>query len=158
INHKALQSAPPQYFVYHSDSTLFYGPISPKNWEFRWEHFLKKWLDMELRELPFGVLFSDRLRFQPAGLVIGEKVYALSLGAGEEVQLRQVVETRRQTLSEDIKDREQEQQLTLSSTWSTEITDALKENQSHQNTSTEGLSANADLSGLTAALTGGIPI
>lgn len=156
----ALGSASPRHLVLNGKSahaTLLYGPVATSAWTNRWNDFLSDFLDKQVQELPFGIVFTDRLRFQPAGLVVGERVYALSLGAGEEVQLRQVVETRRQTIAEDVKDRENENELTLSSTWSTEITDTLKENQSHQNSNTEGLSANADLKDLTAALTG-VPI
>lgn len=70
-----------------------------------------------------GVLFYDRLRFRPAGLVVGEPLYTLALAPGEEVQLRQSVETKRRALLEEIEDREQESGLTLTSTWSTDISD-----------------------------------
>jgi hypothetical protein len=70
-----------------------------------------------------GVLFYDRLRFRPAGLVVGEPLYTLALAPGEEVQLRQSVETKRRALLEEIEDREQESGLTLTSTWSTDVSD-----------------------------------
>jgi hypothetical protein len=53
-----------------------------------------------------GVLFSDRLRIVPVGLVVGEPLYKLALSPGEEVQLRQSSETRKRVSLSEILDRE----------------------------------------------------
>lgn len=70
-----------------------------------------------------GLMFQDRLRYRPAGLLCGEQLYSLALLPGEEVQLRQVVETKRKAVLEDIKDREEERNLSLNATWSTDVTE-----------------------------------
>ena len=90
-----------------------------------------------------GVLFSDRLRFRPAGLVVGEPLYTLALAPGEEVQVRQTVETKLHAVLEQIDDREQESNLTRSSTWSTDISEALTDTSNFQSGMqlTEGLTA-----------------
>jgi hypothetical protein len=153
--HPALEAKTPVPMVVEGQRrTIAFGPYPKSRWGARWDDAVDHFRDRDQTSSPIGILFTDRLRFQPAGMVVGEKIYALSLAPGEEVQLRQVVETKRQTVAEDVKDREQEQQLTLSSTWTTEITDVLRENQSHQSSSSLGLNADADLT----ALTGGIPI
>jgi hypothetical protein len=152
----AAKHVAPHYLTFDSKPpSLAYGPASSERWNLRWQDLFALLLGKELQELPVGVLFTDRLRFQPSGLVMGERIYALSLAPGEEVQLRQVVESKRQTVAEDIKDREAEQQLTLSSTWTTEITEVLRESQSRQSSSTLGLSGGADLTNLTG---GFVPI
>jgi hypothetical protein len=79
-----------------------------------------------------GVLFSDRLRVAPVGLVVGEPLYKLALSPGEEVQLRQTSETRKRVSLSDIKDRESEETLTLSSTLSTDLTTTISDTRSFQ--------------------------
>lgn len=92
-----------------------------------------------------GLLFSDRLRFQPAGLVVGEQVYTMSLAPGEEVELRQVVETKRKSTIEDIVDREQELSFNLTASWTNEITEGLAEQSSIQSAVNVGANANVKL-------------
>lgn len=79
-----------------------------------------------------GLLFSDRLRIAPVGLVVGEPLYKLALSPGEEVQLRQSSETRRRVSLSEIKDRESEETLTLSSTLSTDLTTTISDTRSFQ--------------------------
>ncbi len=81
-----------------------------------------------------GLLFNDRLRFQPSGLVLGEPVYTISLAPREEVELRQVVETKSRAVMEDIVDRHQDISLNLTSSWTNEITEGIKSEQNIQET------------------------
>jgi hypothetical protein len=92
-----------------------------------------------------GLLFADRLRFQPSGLVVGEPLYTLSLAPGEEVQLRQVVETKRRATAEEVTNREQELTRNLSSTWSNDISEGVSQQSSVQDAVTVGINANAKL-------------
>lgn len=69
-----------------------------------------------------GILFYDRMRYRFTGSVLGEQLYTVSLAPGEEVTLTQNSETRRAVSMEEVQTREEEQELTLSSTWSTEVT------------------------------------
>jgi hypothetical protein len=79
-----------------------------------------------------GALFLDRLRYRPAGLFPGEPLYSLSLLPGEEVQLRQVVETKRKGVLEEVKDREDERTLSLNATWSTDVSEGLTQDENLQ--------------------------
>lgn len=79
-----------------------------------------------------GVLFSDELRISPVGLVVGEPLYKLSLSPGEEVQLHQSSETRKRVALSEIKDRESESNLTLSSTLSTDLSATVSDTRSFQ--------------------------
>ena len=92
-----------------------------------------------------GVLFYDRLRFRPSGLVAGEQVYSLALAPGEEVTLTQRSETKRSRSFEDVLDRTAEAELEFSSTWSTDV--------SQQNTDSETTSVGGNL-----GVSVGIPI
>ena len=114
------------------DSGLVVGPdldFAFDDWlvEHLKELFWRVW-----RDTPVGIMFLDRLRYRPAGLVVGEQLYTLALTPGEEVQLRQVVETKRRDTFEDVETREQEQSLSLSATWSTDVTEALGSTDSSQ--------------------------
>jgi hypothetical protein len=71
-----------------------------------------------------GILFQDRLRFRPAGLVAGDQVFSLSLAPGEEATLTQRSETKRSRSFEEILDKEVERQLEFSSTWTTDFSQA----------------------------------
>ncbi len=71
-----------------------------------------------------GILFQDRLRFRPAGLVPGDQVFSLSLAPGEEATLTQRSETKKSRSFEEIVDQEVERQLEFSSTWTTDFTQA----------------------------------
>lgn len=92
-----------------------------------------------------GVLFDERLRFQPTGLVLGEEVATVSLAPGEQVEVRQTVETKRRAVLEDIQDREEERQTTFSSTWSTEITEAFSRNEQQSESTSLDLRAGASV-------------
>ena len=99
-------------------------------------------IDEALREMAayqrLGVLFHERTRFRPAGLLVGEPFYQLALTPGEEVQLRQTTETRKRISLTDIQDREEEQQSTLSSTLSTDMSSTIGAQTSFQNSTTLG--------------------
>jgi hypothetical protein len=82
-----------------------------------------------------GILFQDRLRFRPAGLVAGDQVFSLSLAPGEEATLTQRSETKRSRSFEEVLDREVERELEFSSTWSTDFSQA---DTSTQSTTTGG--------------------
>lgn len=92
-----------------------------------------------------GILFADRIRFQSAGLVVGEPIYTLALAPGEEVELRQVVETKRKSQLEDVVDREQEVSLNLTSSWTNEITEGLQQQSSVQSAVQIGINGDAKL-------------
>lgn len=87
-----------------------------------------------------GILFYDRLRFRPAGLVAGEQVYSLALAPGEEVTLTQRSETKRSRSFEEILDQTTERELEFSSTWSTGFT------QSDTNSQTNSVGGNLGVS------------
>lgn len=132
-------------------SAAVYGPVSLSTQKLK----LKHWHDLFVlllgkgapKELPVGILFDDRVRFQPAGLVLGEEAATLSLAPGEEVQVRQTVETKRRATVEDVKDRETERQFTMSSTWSTDITASMQESDTRGTTSTIGSDLGGNLGG-----------
>ena len=84
-----------------------------------------------------GILFQDRLRFRPAGLVAGDQVFSLSLAPGEEATLTQRSETKRSRSFEEVIDKEVERQLEFSSTWTTDFSQA--------DTSTESSSTSGNL-------------
>jgi hypothetical protein len=75
-----------------------------------------------------GILFLDRLRLRPTGIVAGEFVYSLSLAPGEEVLTR-----------------EQEAELEFSSTWSTDVTQSTTDSYSHTNASQMGFNVGAQI-------------
>lgn len=128
---------------------MMYGPVSLASQKRKieyWQQLFGKLLGTGTRtELPVGILFDDRVRFQPAGLVLGEEAATLSLAPGEEVQVRQTVETKRRATVEDVKDRETERQFTMSSTWSTDITASMQETDTRGTSSTIGADLGADL-------------
>jgi hypothetical protein len=74
-----------------------------------------------LLQSDIGYFFLDRTRIRPRGFRIGEQVYALSLGPGEEVTLEQKTFSKRQVTFEEQNDQEAEFNLELASTLSTEI-------------------------------------
>jgi len=121
-----------------------YGPVQKPGDRREWQNFFEAWFPKVVLS-PVGILFSDRLRFQPAGSVLGEQVYALSLAPGEEVQVRQSVETKRRTVLEDVKDREAEQELSLSSTWSTDLSEAVRESKNEQSTTSLSTTGSSNL-------------
>ncbi len=68
-----------------------------------------------------GYGFLDRTRITPVGFEVGEHVYALGLTPGEEVVIEQKTFTKRQATFEDQTEQEQQLDIELSSTYSTEI-------------------------------------
>jgi hypothetical protein len=93
-----------------------------------------------------GICFDEFFRFRAAGLVRGEPIYSLAMDAGEEVQLKQTSETVRSETYEEVLERESEQSLTLSSTWSTDVSVAF--NQSKTDSSAWNVGGDAGFSGV----------
>ncbi|OAI11904.1 hypothetical protein A1507_19550 [Methylomonas koyamae] len=85
-----------------------------------------------------GVLFHERTRTRPTRLVLGEPIYQLALTPGEEVQIRQVAETRRKTAFSEVTDQTSEKESVFSSTWSTDMASTISSQQSFQSTATIG--------------------
>ena len=101
---------------------------------------LKQLLSSEL-----GYLFFDRTRIRPKTFVIGEHVFTLSLAPGEEVVLEQKTFSQRQTTLEDQTEQEQQVDLELASTLSTELTVGVERQQNRSEQS--GFSAGGSLGG-----------
>lgn len=93
-----------------------------------------------------GICFDEFFRFRAAGLVRGEPIYSLAMDAGEEVQLKQTSETVRSETYEEVLERESERSLTLSSTWSTDVSVAF--NQSKTDSSAWNVGGDAGFSGV----------
>lgn len=72
-----------------------------------------------------GILYYDRLRYQFAGVVRGEHLTTVSLAPGEELVLTQRSETRLDERTEQDFERELTTDRGFSSTWSTEVTQAI---------------------------------
>ena len=68
-----------------------------------------------------GYVFLDRTRIRPKGFAIGEHLYSLSLAPGEEIVMEQKTFSKRQITFEEQNEQEQQFDLELSSTLSTEI-------------------------------------
>lgn len=96
------------------------------------------WMNAVRGSQRIGMIFHDRLRISPMGTVVGEPLYRLALSPGEEVQLRQSSETRKRVNLEEIRDREEEQSLTLSSTLSTDLTATVSDTRSFQSQASLG--------------------
>lgn len=75
-----------------------------------------------------GIMYYDRLRLRPSGLLAGEQVFSLTLAPGEEVTLTQRSETKRSTKFEEIRDRAMEKTLEFQSVWSTDLSQEATEN------------------------------
>jgi hypothetical protein len=78
-----------------------------------------------------GYAFLDRSRIRPAGFAIGEHVYALGLAPNEEVVLEQKVFTKRSETFEDQNEQEQQFDVELSSTYTTELQEGMERQRSH---------------------------
>ncbi len=77
-----------------------------------------------------GIMFDDRIRFRPAGVVRGEWIFALGLDSDEEVTISQTSETLRETNLEEITDREKELSVQASSSWTTDASMGFNEGRS----------------------------
>jgi hypothetical protein len=84
-----------------------------------------------LQRSPIGYMFFDRTLVVPNGFVLGEHVYSLSLGPGEEVTLEQKSWTKREISLEDLVETEQEINLEQSSVLTTELQDGVTRQQTH---------------------------
>jgi hypothetical protein len=87
-----------------------------------------------------GYLFMDRTRIQPDGFRLGEHVFALGLAPGEEVTLEQKTFAKRQTTYEEQDEREQQLDLELASTLTTELQEGFEATKSHNDTTGLSLS------------------
>lgn len=85
-----------------------------------------------------GVLFHERTRIRPTNQVFGEPIYQLALTPGEEVQIRQVSETKRRTSFSEITDLQSERETSFSSTWSTDMASTIASQQSFQQSTNIG--------------------
>jgi hypothetical protein len=97
-----------------------------------------------------GFLFLDRTRIRPKGFAVGEHVYTLSLGPGEEVVIEQKTFSKRETTFEDQTEQEKQIDLELSSTLSTELAEGLdrEKSQNEQTTFSAGGSAGGNIKGV----------
>lgn len=89
---------------------------------------------LNLVKSEIGYLFLDRTRIRPTGFAVGEHVYSLSLAPGEELVLEQKTFSKRQTTFEQQDESEQQYDLEMTSTLSTELQEGL-EWQNSRNTS-----------------------
>ena len=108
------------------------------------EHGIVKYVNLGW----LGILFQDRLRFRPAGLVAGDQVFSLSLAPGEEATLTQRSETKRSRSFEEIIDKEVERQLEFSSTWTTDFSQADTSTESSTTSGNLGIGVGIPLEGV----------
>ena len=87
-----------------------------------------------LLQSTIGYAFLDRTRISPVGFAIGEHVYALSLAPGEEAVLEQKTFTKRMATLEEQTEQEQQFDLELSSTYSTELQEGFERQRSLSDT------------------------
>jgi hypothetical protein len=97
----------------------------------------------QLFQSELGFLFLDRTRIMPRGFALGEHIQALSLAPGEELIVEQKTFSKRETTFEQQNEREQQFDIELSSTLSTELTEGLEQEtkRSDQTMFNVGLSA-----------------
>ncbi|WP_243300019.1 hypothetical protein [Bacillus litorisediminis] len=74
-----------------------------------------------LLQSEIGFLFLDRTRIRPVGFGLGEHVYSLSLAPDEEVTLEQKTFTKKEVTFEEQNEQENQFDVELSSTYSTEL-------------------------------------
>ena len=77
-----------------------------------------------------GFVFLDRTRIRPAGVGIGEHVYALGLAPGEEVILEQKTFAKKQSTFEEQNEQEKQFDIEFSSTYTTELQEGLERQRS----------------------------
>lgn len=82
-----------------------------------------------------GYLFMDRTRIQPSGFRIGEHVFGLALAPGEEVTIEQRTFAKRQVTYEEQNETEQQFDLELASTLTTELQEGFERTKNHNDTS-----------------------
>lgn len=92
-----------------------------------------------------GVLFHERTRIRPTNQVFGEPIYQLALTPGEEVQIRQITETKRRTAFSEITDQQAEQETSFSSTWSTDMASTIASQQSFQGSTNIGAAISGEV-------------
>jgi hypothetical protein len=139
--------------VFQLDEQSLQGPRTPPD-RFVYSHYFKP---LTLKPLPeptdpakeldnqrqllgseIGWLFLDRTRIRPAGFGLGEHVQSMSLAPGEEVVVEQRTFSKREVTFEDQSEEEQQFDLELSSTLSTELSEGLeRENSRSEQTTTQ---------------------
>jgi hypothetical protein len=93
-----------------------------------------------LLQSDLGYLFLDRTRIRPSGFRIGEHVFALSLAPAEEVTLEQKTFAKRQLTFEEQNEQEEQFDLELASTLTTELVEGFERAKSRNDTSGLSLS------------------
>jgi hypothetical protein len=93
-----------------------------------------------LLQSDIGYVFLDRTRIRPSGFRIGEHVFALSLAPGEEVTLEHKTFAKRQMTFEEQNEREEQFDLELASTLTTELVEGFELAKSRNDTSGLSLS------------------
>lgn len=83
-----------------------------------------------LLQSEIGFLFLDRTRIRPVGFGLGEHVYSLSLAPDEEVTLEQKTFTKREVTFEEQNEQENQFDVELSSTYSTELQEGFERQKS----------------------------
>ncbi|MET3699408.1 hypothetical protein SAMN05877753_11147 [Bacillus oleivorans] len=83
-----------------------------------------------LLQSEIGFLFLDRTRIRPVGFGLGEHVYSLSLAPDEEVTLEQKTFTKKEVTFEEQNEQENQFDVELSSTYSTEIQEGFERQKS----------------------------
>jgi hypothetical protein len=101
---------------------------------------------LQLPTLWLGVVFYDRLRIRPTGIVAGDHVYSLAVAPGEEITLTQRSETKKTRSFEEVISREQERQLEFSSTWSTDVSRGTSDTYSSQLSTSMGATIGVQIS------------
>jgi hypothetical protein len=106
---------------------------------------------LALLQSELGFLFLDRTRVRPLGFALGEHVYSLSLGPGEEV----TIEERTYSKKEESFERSSEQEKTfdteMSATLTTELNEGMNAERSTNSTDVNSMGANigGDILGIT---------
>jgi hypothetical protein len=93
-----------------------------------------------LLQSDLALLFLDRTRIRPSGFVIGEHLYALGLAPGEEVVLEQRTYSKREVTYEEQNETEQQFDLELASTLSTELQEGFERQKSRSDSWGFGIS------------------
>ncbi|UCG61133.1 MAG: hypothetical protein JSV52_12505, partial [Candidatus Zixiibacteriota bacterium] len=106
-----------------------------------------------ITRLPWlGILYADQVRVRPVGPVLGQLLYTLGLAPLEETTLTQKSWTKRETMFEEVEDREAESTLEYDSSWSTSFTNQFSEEWSRKTKAEIGTKFGVDIKGITASI------
>jgi hypothetical protein len=89
-----------------------------------------------------GLLFLDRTRVRPIGFALGEHVYSLSLGPGEEVTVEERTYSKKEESFETSSELEKTFDTELASTLTTELTEGMNSERSSNTTNANTMGAN----------------